>query len=168
MNYLPVAMNAPTPTPTLTPTRTPTPTPTRTPTPAPPYYHCEPNNTLATACFPGAGSFYSYIYNSGDVDWFWFNVSFPNSQARLLKVELLSIPPGVNYDLELYNASGTLLDSSHNTGNNNEYISRHIEESGTYFLRVYPVSGYHQTDSYQITFDYSTVEPPNSYPPPEG
>lgn len=167
LGYLPVAMNAPTLTPTPTPTNTPTPTPTRTPTPAPPYYHCESNNTFASACYIGAGNTYSYIYPSGDVDWFWFNVSIPASQARLLKVRLLSIPPGVNYDLELYSATGALLGSSHNTGSTDEYIGRHIEESGTYYLRVYPVSGYHQTDSYQITFDYSTVEP-MSYPPPEG
>lgn len=158
-DFLPIIIKMPTPTATLTPTPTQTPTPTRTPTPNLPYNHCEPNESISSACSIGAGYTYSFMYPSGDNDWFRYNANVPAGQARRLKVWLQSIPAGNNYDIELYDPGGLLLGSSRNVGSVDEYIDKRIEISGTYKIHIYSASGYSQNDSYQIRVDSSTVEP---------
>ncbi len=159
----PTLTRTPTPTPTRTPTRTPTPTPTRTPTrtptPTPTPAHpdtYEPNNTFDTAYFISRDRWYSsYIWTPTDNDYYKFSVGVQRS--AYIYAWLQSIPPGTNYDLRLYSPSGTLLASSTNTGNADEYIRKWVDQSGEYRILVYSYSGSHQHDTYQVKVSQGTA-----------
>ncbi len=150
-----------TPTPTLTRTATPTPTrtPTRTPTPTPTPDHTdtyEPNDTFGTAYLISRDRwYYSYIWTPTDHDYYRFYIEAPPSAYVYAWLE--SIPSGTNYDLRLYNPSGTLLASSTNGGNADEYIKKWVDQSGYYRVLVYPYSGSHQNDTYQLQVSRGTA-----------
>ncbi len=148
-----------TPTPTRTPTRTPTPTPTRTPTLTPTPAHTdtyEPNNTFDTAYSISRDCWYeSYIWTPADYDYYKFPVGVQRS--AYIYAWLQSIPPGTDYDLRLYSPSGTLLASSTNSGNADEYIRKWVDQSGYYRVLVYAYSGSHQYDTYQVKVAQGTA-----------
>ena len=92
----------------------------------------EVNNTTTQATAINLNTNYSsYICPAGDEDWFRFSNS--NSQ-RNIQVTLQSLP--VDYDIYLYNPSGTLVASSTNGGTSNETISYNNGAVGTYRVRV--------------------------------
>ncbi len=146
----PTPTRTPTPSPTRTATPTPTRTPTRTPTPTPDHLDTyEPNNTFDTAYRISRDRwYYSYIWTPADYDYYRFPIeAYPSAY---IYVWLQSIPPGTDYDLKLYSPSGTLLISSTNSGNADEYIRRWVDQSGEYRVLVYAYSGSHQNDPYQL------------------
>ena len=110
----------------------------------------EPNNTLMTASSLGGGIILGIddkrICPSGDVDMFTFNQTLPGRDIRVK----LNNPPN-NYDLELLNASGTVIASSHNPGFSTEKMFVPNAPVGTYYVRVYGVNGaYHPVLSYDL------------------
>lgn len=70
----------------------------------------EPNNSFSTAYSIALSSWYElYIWTTSDQDWYQFSVSVPPNQARYIRALLQSIPPGTDYDIEIYSPSNALL-----------------------------------------------------------
>lgn len=114
----------------------------------------EPNDSFNTAAAVNTGVWYeSYISSTSDNDWYSFPVSVPSGSARNIDVYLQSIPPGTNYNLELYSPSNQLLRSSTQPSNNDEFIRYYTTSSGAYRMRVYSASGFSHTDSYRFRVD---------------
>ena len=89
-------------------------------------------------------NYYSYICPAYDDD--WFSASNTSSQKNL-KVTLTSLP--ADYDIFLYNPSGTLVGVSENGGTTNETIIYNNGPVGTYKVKVIGYNGAtHNTDSY--------------------
>lgn len=95
----------------------------------------------------------SFISSTSDNDWYSFPVTVPSGSARNIDVYLQSIPPGANYNLELYSPSNQLLRSSTQPSNNDEFIRYYTTSSGAYRIRVYSASGFSHTDSYDFRVD---------------
>ena len=98
----------------------------------------EPNDSTPSAYGPifYDYSYYSYLTTQTDVDYFLIQANASGS----LKVTLSQIPSGANYDLELYNSSGSLVGSSTQSGNKAESLEVNVS-SGNYYLKIYSVSG---------------------------
>jgi hypothetical protein len=75
------------------------------------------------------------ISSSTDQDWFKFANTSTNKN---IKIELSTLP--ADYNVALYNPSGTLVASSLNSGTTNEVIIYNTTTVGTYRVRVYNVS----------------------------
>lgn len=156
---------AATSTPTRTPTRTATPTatPSRTPTPtrtpaacADPY---EPNETFATA-WPlsplDPAGYRSYICSAADTDYFRFAAVLRDR----ITVTLSDLQ--ADYDLELYDPSGTrVLLSSHPGAANESLVFEASNLAGDYRVRVLGVGGvFNATKAYLLKIDVTTTIPP--------
>jgi hypothetical protein len=118
---------------------------------------CEPNDTTTQAFGPlSAGVAYeSFVTHEGDVDFYKVNV--PSGVARIT-ASLTSIPYGCDFDLGVFNANGTKVGSSGNSGNTNEQADVASPQAGQYFLQVQPWTGSSNDDSYVISYTLS-------YPP---
>ncbi len=113
----------------------------------------ESNNTNGTATSIVAGTLYhALISTSTDVDWFKFTTTGTNTK---IKVDLTSLP--ADYDLKLYNQSGTLIASSLNGGTTNEQVIWNTTTTGTRYLRIYGYSGaYNTSDCYDLLVSVSS------------
>jgi hypothetical protein len=97
----------------------------------------EVNETRTTAkTIPVNTDITAKIGTAADVD--WFKVTTTSTQKNI-RVNLSNLP--ANYDLQLYNSKGNLLKTSSNTGTSAEQVTFNTTKSGTYFVRVYGVSG---------------------------
>ncbi len=76
------------------------------------------------------------IGTSTDVDWFKFTTT---TTQKNIKVNLSNLP--ANYDLQLYDSKGVLLRTSANTGTTAEQVIYNTTKSGTFYAKVYGVSG---------------------------
>lgn len=96
----------------------------------------ESNNTLATAAAITVGTaFDAQIASSTDKDYY----SFANTTAaKNIKISLTNLP--ADYDLVLYNPSGTQVGISQNAGTTSESIVYNNGTVGTYKLYVYGYS----------------------------
>ncbi len=89
----------------------------------------EPNDSTAEAYEIASGTVYnSYLYTAGDVDYYKFTADDSGS----LYLELGDLPK--DYDMYLYNASGTQLAKAYTTSNP-EKITADID-AGTYYIKV--------------------------------
>lgn len=107
----------------------------------------EPNN-FKTAAMPVAtgGNINGLINVLGDVDFYSFSntVSQPN-----MILNLTTLP--ANYNLDLYDPSGTKIAASKKGGTNSEQIIMNTTVVGTYLAKVYPATGaYHATICYTL------------------
>ena len=85
------------------------------------------------------------IETSTDVDWF----KFVNTTAQKnIKLNLTNLP--ANYNLQLYNSSGSLLKTSANTGTTSEQVTYNTNKVGTYYAKVYNVNGSNSTVCYNL------------------
>ena len=94
----------------------------------------EPNDSSTTATVLNFGqTAEGRISSSTDVDWFKIQVSAPG----ILRFNL-GIPPGVDYDIELYGGTNPVfLAGSYNDTGVGESITYHAATVGTYYVRVY-------------------------------
>lgn len=93
----------------------------------------ESNNTLSTAKTVSVNTdIYGLISPSGDNDYFKFTTTTPNTYIR---INLSNLP--ADYDIRLYNSSGTQLAISQNGGTTAEVITRNTTSAATYYVRVY-------------------------------
>lgn len=105
------------------------------------------NNSSSTPSSATVGTSYqSQISTSTDVDW-W---SFANtSTAKNIKVTLTTLP--ADYDIKLYNPSGTNVKTSQNGGTTSETIIYNTSTVGTYKIKVYGYNGaYSNTQCYTL------------------
>lgn len=93
----------------------------------------ESNNTLSTAKIVSVNTdIYGLISPSGDNDYFRFTTTSPNTYIR---INLSNLP--ADYDIRLYNSSGTQLAISQNGGTTAEVITRNTSSAATYYVRIY-------------------------------
>ena len=147
-----VATKTPTPTPTVT--KTATPTPTVTPSTCGDIY--EPNDTFATArplVPPPAEGVQAFICSATDVDFF----SVGANDGDEIRLTLDTLPK--NYDLELYNPSGTLVAFSRRGGTAvEEIVHRATNASGMFRAKVLSATGeFSTTQPYRLR---AAVTPP--------
>ncbi|MFD2718518.1 N-acetylmuramoyl-L-alanine amidase [Hymenobacter monticola] len=106
----------------------------------------EANETLSAGAPIGVNvNNTAYICPTGDVDWYKFTSSSTNNN---LKVTLTNLP--LDYDLELYNASGTLLYSSTQPSTTAETITYNGAPAATYYVKVYGYNGNTSTAAYTL------------------
>ena len=97
----------------------------------------EANETLAAGKSIGVNvNTTAYICPATDIDWFKFTSTAVNND---IKVTLTNHP--FDYELALYNAAGTLLYSSTNSGTNAETIIYNNAPAATYYVKVYGYNG---------------------------
>lgn len=97
----------------------------------------EPNNSKSTAVTISTGTdILSQISTSTDNDWLKFTNT---SSAPNLKITLTTIP--FDYDIKLYNTSGSLVKTSENPGTSDETIIYNTATVGTYKVKIYGWNG---------------------------
>lgn len=114
----------------------------------------ETNNTLATAYGPlTSGTIYnSYIYTSTDIDYYYFNTAAAGTISISCTVPL-------DYDIYLYNSSGTQLASA-STLKATETITYNASSAGKFYIKVVGWrSAYSSTSTYGLkaTFPSSPI-----------
>ncbi|MCC3160576.1 N-acetylmuramoyl-L-alanine amidase [Hymenobacter sp. 15J16-1T3B] len=113
----------------------------------------ESNGTLSTAPAIGVNvNNTAYICPAGDVDWYRFTSSSTNNN---LKITLTNVP--VDYDMELYNAAGTLLYSSTQPGTTAETITYNGAPAATYYVKVYGYNNNTSTAAYTLRVSTQSV-----------
>jgi hypothetical protein len=90
-------------------------------------------NTSGAATIPLNTDIFGLVGSRNDNDYYKFVIT----TGGTLTASLTTLP--ANYNLSLLNSSGTLLQSSTNSGTTNETINRTVT-AGTYYVRVYPVN----------------------------
>lgn len=102
----------------------------------------EPNNSRTAAYQIISGTTYkALISSSSDVDYF----KVVTTRACTISISLTTLP--YDYDLYLYNSSGTKVASSINSGTSSESISYSVSAAGTYYIKVIGYNGAYSTTS---------------------
>jgi hypothetical protein len=97
----------------------------------------ESNNTLSAAKSIAVNTnITARIGSSTDIDWFKFTNT---STQKNIRVVMSNLP--FDYDLYLYNSSGTLLATSANSGTAVETVKYNNGAVGTYYVRVIGYNG---------------------------
>jgi bacillolysin len=109
----------------------------------------EPNNSTsyANVISTSGTTVTGYISSSSDVD--YFKVTVPG--YKTLTVDL-TVPSTVDYDVKLYNSSGTLLASGTNGTGQPERVTWYNSSSTSrvVYIKVYPYSGSSTTSPYYL------------------
>ncbi|MBI4327336.1 MAG: hypothetical protein HY674_19045 [Chloroflexi bacterium] len=93
----------------------------------------EPNNSSLSATPLAFGTQTSgFICTSSDVDWFKISISTPS----ILQISL-TVPAGLDYDLELYGPDARWIAGSYQEAGTNEVIEQLAVTPGSYYFRVY-------------------------------
>lgn len=97
-------------------------------------YESEPNDSLSQAGLT-ANDYDNYgrITTGDDVDWWAVQFSYSGSANFWLG----NVPSNCDFDLKVYNYSGTLLGSSLNNGNANELITFNVTAYTRYYIKIY-------------------------------
>lgn len=113
----------------------------------------EPNNTTGTANALGAmpATKTGLVSTTTDVD--VFSLSATSTQTITLG---LTVPAGVNYDLQLLNAAGVTVASSANAAGASESISYNSTTNEAYYAQVVSVSGSSTATAYTLTANLTT------------
>jgi Zn-dependent metalloprotease len=102
----------------------------------------EPNNTRSQAYTISKGTTYNaYIGSSTDVDYY----KFTQGTTGYITINLTNLP--YDYDLYLYNSSGTLVARSENANTTSEYIRYNASRTGTYYVKVVGYNGAYSTST---------------------
>jgi len=97
----------------------------------------ESNNTTSAArTIPVNTNITALIGTSTDLDWFRFSNT---STARNIRIDLTNLP--ADYDVRLYNPSGTQVAISQNSGTTAEVITFNTTTTGTWRIQVYGYAG---------------------------
>jgi bacillolysin len=102
----------------------------------------EPNDTLSTAYAITKGTVYNaYISSSTDVDYY----KFTQSSTGYINISLTNLPK--DYDLYLYNSSGTQVAKSTKGGTSSESIKYNATRTGTYYVKIIGYNGNYSTST---------------------
>lgn len=105
----------------------------------------EPNNSLQTSYSIKFGTTYqSYISKEDDVDYYRLYVS----AAGPINIKLSDLPH--DYNLELYNSDGVMVDYSENSGTASEDINYYAYGAGNYYIKIYSRLDYSITQKYSL------------------
>ena len=109
----------------------------------------EPNDERWQAYWPlvSGATYRSYVWSPDDDDWYYIEVSTLDTIAIDLNV-----PSVADYDLYLYDSSGTnFVAKSDSWGNGvDEHIEYQPDRTGRYYIRVYPYQGYSNSEPYSL------------------
>lgn len=109
----------------------------------------EPNDSHQQAYGPlvSGTTYRSYIWAPDDDDWYYIEVSALDT----ITIDL-NVPPVADYDLYLYDSTGTnIVAKSDSFGNGvDEHIEYQPDQTGRYYIRVYPYQGYSDSDPYSL------------------
>jgi hypothetical protein len=94
------------------------------------------NSSTAAALIPTNSNLSSRISSSTDRDWYRFSNSTTN---RNIRIELFNLP--ADYDVRLYNPSGTQVAISENGSTTSEVINYNNGPTGTYRIQIYGYNG---------------------------
>ncbi len=111
------------------------------------------NGTRAgAATIPFNTDVYGLLNVGSDNDYYKFVIT----TGGTITISLTTLPK--NYQLALQNSSGTVLQSSTNTGTTSETINRTVT-AGTYYARVYPrnSNAFHATSCYTLRVQLGTA-----------
>jgi subtilisin family serine protease len=116
----------------------------------------EPNDGRLVATPITAGNTIAATINvNTDEDWFVLDTA----KIGKLNVTLKSIPTDCDYDLEVYESDGTtLIDGSYSSSCNDEKITKIINETGKYYIRVYNGTGSNAFDTYELQANVYTPD----------
>lgn len=119
----------------------------------------EPNNSMGSALTVNSDDTVAGTLSSAsDVD--WFKVKF--SSNGVANFWLGNVPANCNYQLELYNASGTNIAGSYNGDGQQELIPFYgVSANVWYYVKIYSAKGSSTTSSY--TFRTKWYPPKDSY-----
>ncbi len=92
------------------------------------------------------------ISSTTDNDYFKFTTTSPNTN---IQITLSNLP--ADYDLRLYNSSGTQLAISQNGSTTSETIKRNTNSAGTYYVRVYGYNGAISTSCYNLRVNVAST-----------
>ena len=102
----------------------------------------EPNDTLNAAYAITKGTVYNaYISSSTDVDYY----KFTQSSTGYINVSLTNLPK--DYDVYLYNSSGTQVAKSTKGGTSSESIRYNATRTGTYYVKIIGYNGNYSTST---------------------
>ena len=93
-------------------------------------------NSISAAAAIAAGSGTGYIDDTDTDDYYRVNVN----SGQTISVEMMP-PSGSDFDLELYNPSQSLVDSSTLGGSQTDSVEATATSTGYYYIRVYQYSG---------------------------
>jgi bacillolysin len=115
----------------------------------------EPNDSFAQAYGPlTSGQTYQSYISCCDVarrrDYFYINIGTTNT----INIDLTNIPPGVDYDLYLYNANEDEVDRSWRNGNLPEHISYNPLSTGKYYILVFSPYSHYSASPYSLRVTY--------------
>jgi len=94
------------------------------------------NTTSASRTIPANTNITALIGTSTDLDWFRFSNT---STARNIRIDLTNLP--ADYDVRLYNPSGTQVAISQNSGTTAEVITFNTTITGAWRIQVYGYAG---------------------------
>jgi len=115
----------------------------------------EPNDSKETAYTLADSILVTPTINiNTDEDWFVLDTTKIGKFAVTMK----SIPLGCDYDIQVYDASGTLLGGSYSGDNQDEKFDGIITTPGKYFVRVYSYTSSNPTDTYEIKAGVYTTD----------
>ncbi|MGD2145159.1 MAG: PPC domain-containing protein, partial [Anaerolineae bacterium] len=125
----------------------------------------EENDTFGAAygpISPGIAHCGAYICPSGDVDWYKFTVV----SEQEITLDLDSLP--ADFDLRLYDPSGTLIDESASGGTFAEQIVHTAGMTGDYRAYVFGYDGAYSEDDYclSVTLSEEPTPTPTATPTP--
>ena len=101
----------------------------------------ESNNTISTAKTISTNTdITGQISSTTDKDYFKFTTTSPNTYIR---INLTNLP--ADFDIRLYNSSGTQLAISQNGSTTSEQIIRNTTTAATYYIQVYGYNGANST-----------------------
>lgn len=108
-------------------------------------------STSGAALIPFNTDIKGLLSPSGDNDYYKFIIT----TGGTITMTLTTMP--ANYHLRLLNSSGNTVQTSNNSGTNNETISRSVT-AGTYYARVYPQGGANNaTNCYTLKVQLGTA-----------
>lgn len=112
----------------------------------------EPNESLAAAATVATNTNISGAINStSDKDWYKFTLSATSN----LNITLSALP--ADYDIILYNSSGTEIKRSELGGTSSETITNNNTAAGTYYIQVFGYNGANSSSCYTLNIGSSTA-----------
>jgi hypothetical protein len=113
-------------------------------------YEWESNDSTSSADRLWLGQWGSGVLGStSDIDYFSFTVPSGRTYPIEFTLKLSGLPAGTDYDLKIYNSSGTLVASGLNGGTADEIFTKYLS-AGTYYARVYSYSGSNTIKTYHF------------------
>ncbi|MGC5327449.1 pre-peptidase C-terminal domain-containing protein [Brevibacillus sp. SYSU BS000544] len=106
----------------------------------------ESNDQPTSATLFSDTELYANIHDSSDVDYYTFTLT-EKSNVNLI---LSDIPAGADYNIQVLDANLNVIESTSMTGNTNETFTKKLSP-GTYYVKVYPVTGYSDINPYKLS-----------------